>query len=93
MKAYMEQWNRWTSSIGEKGQLSGGQHLSNDGRVIDHKGGISELPYISGKASLAGFITILAMDYNDALTIAKDCPILEGYGNSVEIREITDPGN
>ena len=35
----------------------------------------------------AFYIIIKAKDLDDAVSIAKDCPILQGEGTSVEVRE------
>ena len=41
--------------------------------------------------SVTGYIIILAKDIADAVHIAKKCPILQGEGTSVVIRETFTP--
>jgi hypothetical protein len=90
MKIYMKQWEKWIKGIAAKGRLAeGGNHLSAEGRVLKPKNETIEGPYTSKKESVAGYILILAKDLDDAAKIAKKCPILNGEGTSVEIREIT----
>ena len=92
MESYMVDWMEWVDYIAEKGQLAeGGNHLSNSGRVIRHFAGITEEPYIAKKESVTGYILIYAMDFDDAVHIAKKCPILQGEGTSVEVRETATP--
>jgi hypothetical protein len=53
---------------------------------------MKEGPYVLNKESIAGYIIILAKDMEDATSIAKKCPILQGEGTSVEVRETANPG-
>jgi hypothetical protein len=89
MNLYMIQWMEWVNSISSQEQLAdGGNHLSNTvGRVIRPKNVITDGPYTVNKESVAGYILILANDIDDAVRIAKNCPILQGEGTSVEVRE------
>ncbi len=88
MEVYMKQWNEWTSSIAKQGRLVGGNHLSVEGRVIKPNNEIEHRPYIENKESIAGYIIIHTMNFEEAVHIAKACPILLGEGTSVEVREI-----
>jgi hypothetical protein len=51
---------------------------------------VTDGPYAEIKESLAGFIMVRATDFEDALSMAKACPILGGAGNSVEVRRVTN---
>jgi len=92
MREYMESWTRWTDSIEAKGQLVGGNHLAPRGWVLRPQGTRSELPYAVQNESVAGYLLIRAPDDAEALRIAQACPILEGQGTSVEVRELAMPG-
>jgi hypothetical protein len=92
MIVYMEQWMNWIDNISKKGQLAeGGNHLSADGKVLRPNNMMSDGPYAVNNESVAGYIIILAKDINDAILIAKKCPILQGEGTSVEVRETATP--
>lgn len=59
-----------------------------DGRVIRQEKNTEKVlngPYAEGKASIGGLFLIRANDYDDAVEIAKGCPIIE-YGAIVEVR-------
>lgn len=88
METYMEQWNVWTDTIITGGKMAGGNHLSTDGRVLRPNNSISTGPYTQNKESVAGYILITANDINEAIKIAQACPILQGEGTSVEVRQI-----
>lgn len=92
MKLYMTQWMGWIKDISAHGQLAeGGNHLSKSGKVLRSKNVMSEEPYSVNKESVAGYIIILAKDIDDAVSIARKCPILQGEGTSVEVRETATP--
>jgi hypothetical protein len=86
---YMDQWQKWIDGIAAQNKLSeGGNHLSYSGKVIRAGNSISEQPYVVNNESVAGYILILADDENEAVQIAKECPILNGTGTSVEVRRV-----
>lgn len=94
MNQYMQQWTLWLQSIADDGQLAeGGHHLSPTGKVIGPGQVETDGPYTKDKESMAGYIIIDATDMEDALTIARRCPILHGAGTSVEVRPVGVAGS
>jgi hypothetical protein len=92
MKVYMTQWMEWINEISAQKQLAeGGNHLEKSGKVLRPKDVITDGPYTVNKESVAGYIIILAKDMDDAVRIASKCPILQGEGTNVEVREIATP--
>lgn len=87
MQEYMKIYNDWVGSIAAQNRYIGGKGLSTEGKVIRSNDLITDGPYAEIKESLAGFIMIKARDFDDAVSIAKGCPILEG-DNSVEVRKV-----
>jgi hypothetical protein len=82
-------WMNWINWIDAQGKLAeGGNHLASDGIVLHSNGLITEGPFTEIKESILGYILINADSYDDAILIAKDCPILAGEDTSLEIREI-----
>ena len=93
MEQYMTEWMEWIEDIAHQGHLAeGGNHFSRAGRVIEPGDRITNTPHTAAHQSLAGYILISASDWNEATEIAKKCPILNGTGTSVEIREVASPG-
>jgi hypothetical protein len=93
MQSYMASWMEWIDAITAKGQLAeGGNHLSREGKLLRPKNKMADGPYVANKESVAGYIIIQAKSMNEAVSIAKRCPILEGEGTSVEVRETAQPG-
>jgi hypothetical protein len=89
MEIYMKQWDKWINGIAAKKKLAkGGTHLSTEGKVLRSNIFISDGPYETNKESVAGYIIIKAKNMNEAVEIAKECPILQGEGTSVEVRKM-----
>lgn len=88
MQVYMKQYQDWVGSIAAQNKFVGGTALSMEGRVIKPKNVITDGPFAEIKESIAGFITIRAKDFEEAVSMAGLCPILGGEGNSVEVRKV-----
>lgn len=89
LQVYMKQYHDWVGGIAAQNKFVRGTALSTEGRVLKAHQVITDGPYAEIKESIAGYITIRAKDFDDAVCLAKDCPMLNGEGNSVEIRKIT----
>lgn len=91
MKVYMAQWDKWVKSIASKNRLAtGGHHLSAEGKVLKPKNVIKDGPYTKKNKSVVGYILIKAANFGEAVKTARDCPILQGKGTSVEVRKIEE---
>lgn len=88
LQVYMKMYNDWVGGIAAQDKFVGGKGLSTEGKVIKPNNVITDGPFVEIKESLAGFIIIKATNFDDALAIAKECPILKGEGNSVEVRKV-----
>jgi len=88
LQVYMKQYQDWVGGIAAQNKFSGGKGLSTEGKVIKSNNVITDGPYAEIKESIAGYIIIKAMDFDEAVSLAKDCPILKGEGNSVEVRKV-----
>lgn len=93
MQEYMKMYHHWVGSIAAQNKFLGGKGLSTEGKVIKSDKVITDGPYAEIKESLAGYIIIKAKDFDEAAAFAKECPILGGSGNSVEIRKVVSVHN
>jgi hypothetical protein len=74
-----------------------GRYLDGDGLAVESKNirkgssglTVSDGPYIESKEVLGGYYLFNAKDWDEALSIAKECPGLE-HGGGVELRAIMD---
>lgn len=89
LQGYMKKYQDWVGSIAAQNKFVGGTGLSKEGKVIKSGNIITDGPFAEIKESIAGFITIKADSFDEAFNFAKACPILNGEGNSVEVRKIT----
>ena len=84
----MADWQNWVGGIAANGKLtSPGSRLGFDGRSIKPGNVIADGPYAEIKETLRGFHVVKAASIDDAIGIAKGCPILT-IGGSVEVRDI-----
>ena len=81
-------WMAWLEHISAQGKLVNGNHLGNDGRIVKGKNDVTDGPLTTEGKSILGYLLILADSYDDAIIIAKACPILEEANNSVEVRAL-----
>ena len=88
IKGYMQSYHQWVDGIVAQGKFVGGTGLSPEGKVIKPGKVVTDGPFAEIKESIAGFITIKAKDLEEAVKLAAACPILNGQGNSVEVRKI-----
>ncbi|HMH22200.1 MAG TPA: YciI family protein [Puia sp.] len=88
LQVYMKQYQDWAGGIAAQNKFVGGKGLSTEGRVIKKDNMVTDGPFAEIKESIAGYIIIRAKDFDEAVSLAKDCPILNGEGNSVEIRKV-----
>ena len=89
MQEWNDNWLIWLKGLVAKNALAeGGNHLDSGGKVIRDNGVITNGPYMERNESILGYFLIKANSYEHAVEFAKDCPILDGEGNSVEVREI-----
>jgi len=89
MKEAMKPYQEWVESIAKENRLvAPPKRWDVSGRVIKHdkkKEHVSTGPYAEGKESIGGLFLIKAKDYDEAVAIAKGCPIIK-YGAIVEVR-------
>ena len=89
LQVYMKQYHDWVGGIAAQNKFVGGKGLSTEGRVLKPHKVITDGPFAEIKESIAGYIIIRAKDFDEAVSLSKGCPMLNGEGNSVEVRKIT----
>jgi len=83
----MVKWQKWLGKLENEKKLVGGQRLTPEGKVLTGpKKQVMDGPFSEGKEVIGGYQMIKAHDMDEAVEIARDCPIFE-FGGSVEIRE------
>jgi len=78
----------WVGYITERGLHVSSEKFKRTGKqVIGANKTIAEQPFGTGKDIIGGITIVLARDFNEAVEIAKACPILETNAG-IEIRPI-----
>jgi hypothetical protein len=88
MQQWMKQTMDWIGGIAAQNKFVSGTGLPmSDARVIRHHV-VTNGPFGDIKETIGGLITVRAESMEEAVEFAKGCPVLQGEGNSMEIRKI-----
>ncbi|HTF80265.1 MAG TPA: YciI family protein [Cytophagales bacterium] len=86
---WMQQTMDWIGGIAAQNKFSGGNGLPfEDAKVVRGNNMVTNGPFGDIKETIGGYIIVKASSVEEAVSFAKDCPILQGVGNSVEVRRI-----
>ncbi|MEQ1904780.1 MAG: YciI family protein [Pirellulaceae bacterium] len=85
MQGFLSMWEGWFQQFGKK-IVDAGDGLLPTGRVLQPGGVVADGPYVEAKEMIGGFSVVEASSYDEAVEIAKQCPIAV-MGGPVEIRE------
>lgn len=89
IQVWMQQTMDWIGTIAAQNKFVSGTGLPfEDSRVVWHKGVVTNGPFGDIKETIGGFIIVKADSVEEAVAFAKGCPVLQGDGNSVEVRKI-----
>ncbi len=89
LQIWMKQTMDWIGSISAQNKFSGGTGLLfDDARVVKSNNIVTNGPFGEIKETIGGFIVVKADSVEEAVEFAKGCPVLQGEGNSMEVRKI-----
>ncbi|HVI44183.1 MAG TPA: YciI family protein [Chitinophaga sp.] len=90
MQATTQSWMDWIGSIAAQNNLvDRGNRLNAAGKVVRPNNVVTDGPYTEIKETLGGYTLIKAASMEEAVEIAKGCPIYK-IGGNVEVREIDE---
>jgi hypothetical protein len=88
LQAMTKKWMDWIGGIAAQGKLADrGNRLEMGGKVVRAENVVTDGPYCEIKESLGGYSAVKAVSIDEAVEIAKGCPVYL-IGGSVEVREI-----
>lgn len=91
LQTVIERYAAWSRGLSASGRLVGGHKLRDrEGRVLKKQSNqttVTDGPYAELKEVVGGYFHITAEHYDEAVTIARDCPHLD-YGGTIEVRAI-----
>jgi hypothetical protein len=92
MQRKVERYQAWTDKIRSSDRYVTGEKLGEEGgkRLGLAKGRLSvtDGPYSEAKEVVGGYVVFRAVNYEEAIELARDCPFLED--GTIELRQ-TDP--
>lgn len=89
MEIWMKQTMDWIGSIAAQNKFVGSNGLSmKDSKVVGHKNVVTSGPFGDIKETIGGYVIVRAANIEEAVEFAKGSPVLQGEGNTVEVRKI-----
>lgn len=92
VEIWMKQTMDWIGGIAAQNKFISGTGLPFDeARVVMKKDTdkiVTNGPFGDIKETIGGFVMVKADSVDEAVEFAKGCPVLQGEGNSVEVRKI-----
>jgi hypothetical protein len=87
MQQNLQKWMDWKDVLEKNGHVKQfGERLDGTGKVIKGKAkSVTDGPYVEVKDFVQGYLLVEAKDLDQAVELAKGCPIFERDG-TVEIR-------
>jgi len=92
VKEITTSWMNWMSSLAAQNKLSDkGSRLGVSGSKIVKSGNVvTDGPITEAKKVITGYIVVKTSSVDEAVGIAKECPVLK-VGGDVEIRPVVSP--
>jgi len=86
---WMKQTMDWIGGIAAQNKFVEGNGLPmEDAKVVHHNKTVTNGPFGDIKETLGGYIIVRAESPEEAAEFAKGSPILQGEGNTIEIRRV-----
>ncbi len=89
IQIWMKQTMDWIGGIAAQNKFTGGNGLPfDDAKVVQSNKMVTNGPFGEIKETIGGYVIVKADSVDEAVEFAKGCPVLQGEGNSVEVRKI-----
>jgi hypothetical protein len=89
MQIWMKQTMDWIGGIAAQNKFSGGNGLPfENAKVVHYNKVVTNGPFGDIKETIGGYIIVKAESVDEAVEFAKGSPVLQGEGNTVEVRKI-----
>lgn len=89
LQAWMKQTMDWIGAIAAQNKFVSGTGLTfEEPCVVWHNNVVTNGPFGEIKETIGGFVIVKAASIEEAVEFAKGAPVLQGDGNSVEVRKI-----
>lgn len=89
IQVWMKQTMDWIGGIAAQNKFVGGAGLDfEDSKVVHSNKMVTNGPFGEIKETLGGYVVVKASSADEAAEFAKGSPVLQGEGNTVEVRRI-----
>ncbi|RFS16421.1 YciI family protein [Emticicia sp. C21] len=89
MQIWIKQTMDWIGGIAAQNKYVGGNGLIfENSKVVGHNGVVTNGPFGDVKETIGGYAIVRAESIEEAVEFAKGSPILQGPGNTMEVRKI-----
>jgi hypothetical protein len=79
---------QWTKALAASGKYVHSDPLDIVGRYVSKNDVLSDGPFIEAKEGIAGYYVVLAANLDDAVSIAKTCPLVMRDEAVIEVRPV-----
>ena len=89
MESWMKQTMDWIGGIAAQNKFVSGTGLPfEEAKVVGSNKIVTNGPFRDIKETIGGFIIVKAESVDEAVEFAKGSPVLQGEGNTIEVRKI-----
>lgn len=89
IQIWMKQTMDWIGTISAKNKFVGGNGLQfENAKIVGHNNVVTNGPFGQIKETIGGYIIVKADSVDEAVEFAKGSPVLQGEGNTVEVRQL-----
>lgn len=88
MQLEIKKWQDWIGGIAAQGKFKSTDALGYQGKTLKGDGTVTDGPYAELKEIVGGYLICEAESLDEALELAKGCPVLEKELGKVEVRDV-----
>lgn len=89
IQVWMKATGDWIATIAAQNKFVGGYGLPfEDSRIVHFNKKVTSKPFGRKQETIGGIIHVKADSMDEAVEFAKGCPVLQGKGNTMEVRKI-----
>jgi len=91
LQRVMTDFYAWVEDLNTRGILRGAEPLMEEGKLVSGSNGaaVTDGVFTESKEAIAGYFLLSVDTMDEALLIARACPILD-HGATIEVRPIAD---
>ena len=84
----VREMDKWVKTLVEKGHYLTGDALHIKGSYVSKDDVLTDGPFIEAKEGISGIIFLEAKDLQDAVSMAKTCPLVQSGNMAIEVRPL-----